>query len=86
MITIHFNSGTELEAYWAAEIRTGDGGVMIETGEAPFAQLAALIECASSMSWEDDEGKLHTAEYNRIKHMTRSPGRVQLIVDKGATA
>lgn len=86
MITIHFNSGTELEAYWAAEIRTGDGGVMIEAEEAPFAQLAAAVEGASSMSWEDDEGNLHTAEYNRIKHMTRSPGRVQLIVDKGATA
>lgn len=86
MITIHFSSGTELEAYWAAEIRTGDGGVMIEAEGAPFAPLAAVIEGASSMSWEDDEGKLHTAEYNRIKHMTRSPGRVQIIVDREATA
>lgn len=86
MITIHFNSGTELEAYWASSIRTGTYGVMIETQDAPFAQLAGVIESASSMSWEDDEGKLHTAEYNRIKHMTRSPGRVQIIVDREATA
>lgn len=86
MITIHFNSGMELDAYWAAEIHMGTGGVMVETADQPFAQLANVVECASSMSWEDDNGKLHTAEYNRIKHMTRSPGRVQLIVDKEAVA
>lgn len=86
MITIYFDNGTELIANWASEILAGAGGVMIDTESAPFAWLADMLESASSMSWEDDEGNLHTAEYNRIKHMTRSPGRVQIIVDKGATA
>lgn len=86
MITIHFDNGSELLANWAIEILTGMGGVMIDAESAPFAQLADMFESASSMSWEDDEGNLHTAEYNRIKHMTRSPGRVQIIVDKEASA
>ena len=86
MITIYFDNGTELIVNWASEILAGAGGVMIDTESAPFARLADMLESASSMSWEDDEGNLHTAEYNRIKHMTRSPGRVQIIVDKGATA
>ena len=85
MITIYFDNGTSLLANWAIEILAGTGGVMIDTESEPFARLADMFENASSMSWEDDEGNLHTAECNRIKHMTRSPGHVQIIVDKGAT-
>lgn len=87
MVTVMLNSEKTLNVYWIDEIRTGQGGVMLETpaGDS-FAELAQMLEDANSLAWVDDAGAEHTAAYASIRHMTRDYGKMQVILDKAVTA
>ena len=87
MVTVMLNSGKMLDAHWIDLIRSNTGGVMLETPAwDSFAALAQLLEGATGLSWVDDAGAEHTAEYAAIRHMTRDYGKVQVILDKAVTA
>ncbi len=87
MVTVMLNSGKTLDVDWIDTIRTGTGGVMLETPAwESFAALAQLLEGANSLAWVDDAGAEHTAAYASIRHMTRDYGKMQVILDKAVTA
>ena len=79
MTQIKFSTGDTLDVRAVEEIQ---GNVMVECEAGAFSALASLFEASTSLLWEDEEGKVHLADYKRIRYMARSYGRVQMILDK----
>lgn len=84
MVKVTLNSGATLGAFWVMKIRGGSGGVMLEVAEAPFSALAATLEGASALRWDDPDSSAQQATYTQIRHITRGYGRVQIILEVGA--
>lgn len=83
MTHITLSTGKQISASWVAEIRSGLGGIMIDLPDAPFSLLAELLEDANSVQWETEDGDAPIVSYSTIRHMTRSDGHVQIILNKG---
>lgn len=87
MVTMEFEQGALLSAYWVEEIRSPQATLLFELpDDMSVSAVAELIEGARRVEWLDSSDTRISAAYQGIKQITRGQGRMIVILDKEATA